>query len=136
MPIEYPFLWLRLLGWRAAIIREFLIKNNSFIAYKNRLYSKSIKEVYVNTEKPFHGFFKAGRDLGYKSYLCGVPFNFKFSANKDYEVNLYYNNTDKCEVNIYEIVNTKKGFDFKQLATFDNRIGANNKGCKESVRWF
>jgi hypothetical protein len=103
-------------------------------------HTNAAKEVYVQAGKPIYGFF-IGSETPYSfpapnTYLCGVPFLYTFSEDKDYEVSFKWNRYD-CRVAISEIIhNDLGGHVLLENVTFDNRVDEANRGCMAVLKKF
>lgn len=91
------------------------------------------KEVQVKAEVPTHGMFTGSVSYGARTLRCGVPFSYTFEANRDYEVEFRVS-VRKCTVGISEITSNASAVKINEVASFDNRITDENRGCLDQFK--
>lgn len=100
---------------------------------------KAAKEVYVATAQPLTAIFwgTAVETSGSTrtSYQCGVPFTTTFESGKDYEVKYSWHRT-ACTLTVSEIVAKGQSHEFRQIASFSNRVENPNSQCLAQFKRF
>jgi hypothetical protein len=96
-------------------------------------HENSAKENYVEANKRIHAMFFGGETVGATTYSCGTPFSFSFSENSDYEVRFQWD-PNQCRVTISQLVRKEDSWSLAEVARFDNRANALNRGCLAQFR--